>query len=123
MYLNDLPDHMSPAVQARYKLERIIVQSLVNELIDDHDCLLILDDGEGSVGVATDDGPFLLSYMMETDVDRIEAYPHGGSVLLVYGNGCDVIADYSMNLEPMIAKTLALAAAFERAVEAHSKAG
>ncbi len=120
MYVNELPDHMSPAVQARYKLERTIVQSLVTELID-HGFWLCLDDGDGS-SIATNDGPVLLDSMMETDIDRIEAYPNGGSVLLVYGNdGWDVIADYSPNLEPLIAKTLDLSAAFERAVEHHAQ--
>jgi hypothetical protein len=67
---------------------------------------LAIDDGEEIVTPITQDTKTLYDAMNSTEMDRVHAYvggQHKGSALLVWGNGEDVLSDYSTSLEDALA--------------------
>jgi hypothetical protein len=96
-------------VQARINIEKRIVRSLVNELID-AGFVLSLDNGEDEVNDVADASQFL-KHTAQTDEERI--YARKGDVQtwahLVYGNdGYDVISDSGITLDSLTPNTQAL---------------
>lgn len=96
-------------IQARINVEKRIVRSLVNELIDGG-FVLSLDNGEAEVNDIADAVQFL-KHTAKTDEERI--YARKGDVqtwaYLSYGNdGWDVIFDKGTMLDSFIPVTTAL---------------
>jgi hypothetical protein len=92
--------------------ERQIVVSLVNELLG-HGCRLSVHTGGEWMVKRSRDAQSVLEALASTDRDLLLARGANGerigAVLLIYGNGPDVIHDYDMDIEPFIVKTQALA--------------
>ena len=108
---------MGITVKQRQAIEKRIVASAIADLLEAN-FELTVDDGEDGVLVRSTDPEAIAAAMMLTDEDRLFAYHHAmpdggkaeGWVYFVYGNdGPDVINDYTTNLEPYLAETLALA--------------
>lgn len=101
------------ACNARQLIERRIVRHLVDEILG-HDLWIGVYDGETKYPI-TRDRDELLDALMNTDEDYVRLFTQGtedsqlGWVRLVYGNdGYDVICDYVVGIEHLIAKTNAL---------------
>lgn len=81
--------------------EAAIVQSLVVQALA-AGYLLTVFDGEEFTVRKSDDQTTILAALYTTEADLLIAYRDGkraGSVWLVWGNGQDVISDYSYNQE------------------------
>jgi hypothetical protein len=100
----------------RMKLERRIATQCIAELLEAGYALGV-NDGEDTTIENSTDPTALLAAMFTTDEDYLLAFKDGervGWVRFVYGNsGWDAICDYTMNLEPALAKTEALSAQLE----------
>lgn len=113
----------SPNVKKRQAIEKRIVLSLIDELLAARSVgaqqlfMLSVDDGGDDETPATRDREAIVKAIMETDEDYLHVWFNGrrfGWVRLVYGNdGWDVICDYTVNLEPVMAQTIALAKQLE----------
>jgi len=111
MYPRSLSAIADQSVRKRIKTERKIVTALIDHaLAEGYD--LAVFDGE-TRHPATRDRRSIINAAMETDEDRLLLHKNGdliGVVCLVYGNdGHDVIADYSVELEPFMAPINAIA--------------
>jgi len=94
------------AARARITIERKIVTRLIDDLLA-AGCELSVFDGEEQHPWTTD-RTAVIRDIMNTDEDglMVRRASDGlkGSVYLVYGNdGWDVIADHTVNLEPLLA--------------------
>ncbi|UVK59883.1 hypothetical protein SEA_ALEEMILY_143 [Gordonia phage Aleemily] len=115
------------ACNARQLIERRIVRHLVDEILG-HDLWIGVHDGEEQHPI-TRDREAILDALINTDEDYVRLFGQGqhagpplGWVRLVYGNdGYDVICDYVVGIEHLIAKTNALAD--EIMDEEHAKSG
>lgn len=98
-------------VEKRIELERSIIRTLCEDLLAGG-CKVSVNDGEEiTVEDATEIAP-IMDAIMTTDVDFLEVTKPDGkraSVMLVYGNGCDVISDYNVSLEPFMARANSVA--------------
>jgi hypothetical protein len=95
-------------------LERLVIKEAIADLLA-HGFLVTVFDGEQNTDCIKSNDPlaiFLATH--STDEDFLLAYkPDGtqahGWIRLIYGNsGFDVINDYTTNLEPILARTMAL---------------
>jgi hypothetical protein len=93
-------------------LEEQIAKAAIEELLSAGYALGV-NDGEETTITNSTDKDAVLKAMFTTDEDLLLAYKDGkqvGWVRFVYGNsGYDVINDHTMNLEPALVKTTALA--------------
>lgn len=101
--------HIDIAVHARINVEKRIVRSLVNELIDGG-FILSLDNGDEEI-IDCGDAVKFLKHTAKTDEEKI--YARKGDVRtwahLVYGNdGWDVVSDSGISLESFTPVTTAL---------------
>lgn len=87
--------------------EKLIVGKLVTDLLAAGHMLTVYDGGEDVV-VLSNDADAIFKALSSTDRDVIRVTPRGW-VLLVWGNDVDVISDYTMSLEPLLAGANALA--------------
>jgi hypothetical protein len=103
---------VAPSVTARQKIERAIVSRAVSALLDAGYWLAVCQGDEDELP-RTRNKRKVMRDLGECDLDRLMVYrdtARVGWVHLVYGNdGNDVIADYSINLEPQLAAVLAYA--------------
>jgi hypothetical protein len=108
---------MSITVNQRQAIEKRIVASAIADLLE-AGFVITVNDGEEDVLLLSDDEEKIAAAMMSTDEDLLIAqHPSDkpedkprGWVRFIYGNdGPDVINDYTTNLEPYLAETLALA--------------
>lgn len=99
-----LQHHDKGAVMRRARVELRIVRRLLSDLRNAQ-YLLSIDDGEELHWVTNEDNA--LKYLFNLDEARINAKRDGEKesfVYLVFGNdGYDVICDYGMSLEPVMA--------------------
>lgn len=90
-------------------VERRIVTKLVVELIVDRECALSVFDGEGYAIERSQDVADVLTAVAGADADRLIVWRHGerlGFIDLIYGNGRDVIADYSVAVGELVQPVL-----------------
>ena len=116
MYPKDLSAVEHLPTRARIAIERRIVLRLIDDALA-AGCELSVDDGGDAPHPWTRDRSEVIDTIMETDEDVLRYRLNGerlGAVMLVYGNdGWDVIADYSVRLEPYLAGANALAESLE----------
>lgn len=110
------PREVSPEVFRRQRTEYRIIRAFVRAALKAGHAVGVHNGEEGF-------GPFtgerqVLKQIMSVDDEHLTVYKDGkrvGWVYLVYGNdGCDVISDYTVNLEPMMAEADAAADREER---------
>lgn len=118
MYPEKLTPETIPdaGVRARLEIERKIVLRLIDDLLA-AGCELSVYDGEEQYPWTTDRAA-VIDAIMNTDEDVLRVRRLSdrliGWVHLVYGNdGWDVICDYSMTLDPLLAGVNAYAETLE----------
>lgn len=106
-------------VKARIAIERQIVRRIATDAIAAGH-LVAVHDGEDWAQRRTQDVGAIMAAVMFTDEERLYIYRNAaaeramGQVFLVYGNdGWDVIADYSISLESLLAGANELAERLE----------
>ena len=109
-------------VMARIRCERAVVREIARSATA-AGYKIAIDNGEYDFACSmTKKLKTVMSAIMQTDSDNLYFYgPHSeanegadGWVRCVYGNdGWDVISDYTVNLEPVIAGAIALALKYE----------
>ena len=110
MYKTD--QHMSIALRARIATERRIVKRVVRDALAGGFALIVNDGAEEFP--PSQNAKELFDRLMNTDEDYLiftnpETGTRFGWVRFIYGNdGWDVINDYTVNLEKVLAKTLEL---------------
>jgi len=104
------------SVKMRQKVEREIITRLVGDALK-AGYTLGVNDGEETTLRQCSDAAVVLNAMFTTDEDLLLVYLNGeqfGWVKLVYGNdGWDVISDYTINLEHIMAGANAVAKEYE----------
>lgn len=109
---------MHIGVKARQKIEKQIAASAIADLIEAGYEVTVNDGEEDTVERSTEPGK-IAEAMMTTDEDYLIVYLPGvparaGWVRFIYGNdGPDVINDYTLSLEKVLAKTFELAEQLE----------
>lgn len=91
--------------------EKAIVKAAIKDMLD-AGCKLSVDDGDDDYFITNStDAEAVLAEMFSMDTDKLYVTkPDGsnGTLLFVYGNdGYDVLADYSIALEPFMTLTKA----------------
>lgn len=86
------------------EIERRICNRVIQDLLGQGYSLGV-NDGEETVVTHCTDQTKIAEAMFSTDEDYLLVYQpgkdrHFGWVRLIYGNGCDVVSDYTINLEP-----------------------
>lgn len=80
------------------QIEKRVCDRLVRDILA-AGCVISVHDGGCFVVKRSDHRDHIVDAMRSTDEDTLVIYNAAGerlgSVLLVYGNGCDVISDYS----------------------------
>lgn len=93
------------ALQKRQRIERKIIRSLINDGLDSGYTISVSNGEEPATEPMNSVGRIMKS-MFATDEERLIFYMDGmraGWVCLVYGNdGDDVVADYSVSMEPLV---------------------
>jgi hypothetical protein len=114
MYPKDLNDITDPETRRRIAVERKIVTALIDRaLAEGYE--LSVDDGDNQHPWTTDRAE-VIDNIMEADEDQLYLRKDGHTawVILVYGNsGWDVICDYNVSLEALLAPINALAKSLE----------
>jgi len=85
--------------------ESLIVNTLLARLLNACKATISVSDGEETTLVRSDDREAIIEAMFSTDSDVLIIHREGkrdGSILLIYGNGWDLISDYSVSLEEVI---------------------
>lgn len=103
-----------PFSSHRNEVERQIIVCLVEELLS-HGYSLGVNDGEENTLEPCTDPARIFATMSTTDEDYLltRREGHKGWIRLVYGNGCDVISDYTTNIpDEHMAKATELAERF-----------
>lgn len=91
--------------QAEIKIEKDICAKLLTELLDAGYSLGVYD-GEATVIKNSRNMTDLMDAVFSTDEDILLVYRDDkkvGWVHLIWGNGTDIISDYSKNVDPQIA--------------------
>lgn len=110
-------------IRQRIIMERAVVRRMAGDLIE-AGYELRVNDGEGWASAWTQDLATVMAVIMATDEEAISVRPAGGgarpglrgTIYLVYGNsGWEVIADNSVNLEPLLAGVTAYCDELENA--------
>ena len=116
MYPKDLNDIKDDGTRARIVIERKIVTALVDHaLAEGYE--MSVDDGDNQ-HPWTRDRAEVIDAIMEADEDRLYLRKDGRTawVFFVYGNdGWDVICDYNVSLEALLAPINKLALSLEDA--------
>ena len=93
-------------------VERLIAKRLIADAIAAGYHLDVYD-GEERITIRGDDPKVILAAMFSTDEDYVLFVQSNGKesglVRLIYGNGVDVISDYTTNLEAVVSGANALA--------------
>lgn len=101
----------------RQKIERRVIRAFVKSALADG-CEISVYDGEDFCLKRSSSEKDIMAAIMSTDEDSFVLRKNGeriGSVQLVYGNdGYDVIADYSVSLEYLMADANSVADKAER---------
>jgi len=90
------------------ELEKRIIVRLVNDLINAGKVLNVDNGGDSmELPAFSSCADTVLNAMAETDVEHLIVSTRAcpgirSSILLVYGNGIDLISDYGMSLHPII---------------------
>ena len=106
--------------QNRQAIERRIVDKAVNSLLDAGYAVSVFD-GEETTLSGSVDAKAITAAMYTTDADRlhvsrqVDGQEVKGWVLFVYGNGVDVIADHTVNIEEELKPAAELADALDNA--------
>lgn len=90
------------------KQEEKIIDSLITELLS-HNVQISVFDGEEYPIMKSTNKADIIAAMRATDEETLDIHFSNGAfagVWLIYGNGPEIISDYSDKLEPFIAKTL-----------------
>ena len=85
-------------------IEKRIVNVVIDELLA-KDYSISVNDGEETTLRNSQDKEQILSFMFTTDEDRLLTYSpddERGWVLFLYGNGIDVMSDYTVNLNDVV---------------------
>ena len=92
-------------------VERVIINRLIGDMLS-AGALLGVNDGEETTLERSADPVAIKAAMYTTDEDYLLVWASGhttgrctGWVRLIYGNGEDVISDYSLNIENLVAPT------------------
>ena len=112
MYLNPANDE----VKKRQTIEVAIVKRVVKDALAAGYSLSVDDGGDEYAIKDSTDEKAVLDALINTDEDRLilKRADHRGVVLFVYGNdGWDVINDYSVRLEDVLAGANQLAEKYE----------
>lgn len=91
--------------------EKLIVGKLVTDLLA-AGCMLTVNDGEEDVVVHSNDAAVIFAALSSTDEDWLVVTMPGQKpawVRLIWGNDVDVISDYVIRLETLLAGANALA--------------
>lgn len=91
-------------------LERRIVRAAIHEFIG-AGFRLDVNDGEETTLRDSTNGQTILAAMFSTDEDYLivrKDGKHVGWVRFIYGNGCDVISDYTMSVESFLTEANAI---------------
>jgi hypothetical protein len=95
-------------------IEERIARACIAELLE-HGFSIDVNDGEETTLTACTDPAAILAAMFSTDEDYLHARRNTGPdrflhgwVRFIYGNDCDVISDYTTNLDPYLKKTTTL---------------
>ena len=101
----DLKQFIAGQIAAR-PIEARIVRKLYSELAANSERIVKVWDGEEYVNVSSEQDVLNEAF----NLDELRVYTMGGDyVLLIMGEGADVIADYTVYLESSMQETLALA--------------
>jgi hypothetical protein len=106
---------MSYLLRARIALERKIAKTIVEDALRAGYALNVQNGGEtDELPNPSTDSQLILKTMFQTDDEYLMVYDltngkHVGWVRFVYGNsGWDVVNDYTVNLEPILARANAI---------------
>lgn len=113
MYINP---NVTPAVRRRQRIERAIVRRVVKDALAAGYALDVDDGGEELAATGVTTVQAAMDALMNTDQDDLYLTRDGKRswVRFVYGNdGWDVISDYSVNIEAVLAGAEALAGKLE----------
>lgn len=114
----------------RIAFETRVAKMIVNEALRQGYALSLYNGGDGAEIEKSTDGPALIKELCASDEDMLWFYKkwgndivYVGSVTLIYGNGYDVISDYSWTValagsDVMVKKILA---PIERYVESKAR--
>ncbi|WP_213287543.1 hypothetical protein [Bradyrhizobium sp. sGM-13] len=108
-----------PPIPNASEVERAIVGRLVTDLLA-AGYRITVNDGEEDVVKTSNDPNTIFKALASTDSDTLEVFNPAAEkrhsfVVLVWGNETDVISDYGVSLEPVIAAANALANELEAA--------
>jgi hypothetical protein len=99
-------------------VEKLIAKKCVGELLKAGFSISV-QDGEEIVLRSSTDKKAIMAALATTDEDRLFTHApadfegqRNSFVYLVWGNGCDLIADYGVSLEEVLSKTNAFADKF-----------
>lgn len=105
------------ALKKRIAMERTIVRRVIRDALNAGYALGVHNGGDSMEIENEKKFGRVVGEMFATDVERLYFYKEGkaiGWVLFVYGNdGWDVICDYTVNLEDVLAGASAVADKFE----------
>lgn len=97
------------------KVERLLIEQLIDAILAaDPGNVITVNDGEEDVLIDSRDKKAILEAMFSTDEDYLyignsaKLVPNNPWLLLIHGNGSDVISDYSQSLHPIIEPILNL---------------
>jgi hypothetical protein len=97
---------LHPEVKKRIAIEKAVVRAFVKSALNEGCEISVYDGMDYPLKRSTDEAA-IMKAIMSTDEDHLFVWKGGvkiGFVSLVYGNdGWDVICDYSVNLEPLMA--------------------
>lgn len=92
-------------------IERLIVKQVVADLLKAGYTISVQDGEEITLKQSTD-RKAIMAALATTGEDRLFVYKpncKASFVYLIWGNGCDLIADYGVSLESVLTKANALA--------------
>ena len=109
---------MKQTIEQRQAIERQIVECFIDEMLAQGHRVAIDNGGDDIEFPPTNDASKVKAEIMATDDERIYVYRNAdkpiGHAYFVYGNsGWDVLCDYTVNLENLMPKTLALGESLE----------
>lgn len=104
---------IDPAIKERIVMERAVIRRAITDILAAGHAITVFDGEDAPLKRSTDVGAVMgeicacdeewLRVLAPTG-DTAKPWKHLGTIFLVYGNeGWDVLADYSVNLEPLLA--------------------
>lgn len=99
-------------MQTPKDIERLLMEQVVDDLLA-AGYLVSVNDGEETTVTESTDRAEILDAMRSTDEDyllaRLPGVKRNSWVRLIYGNGADLISDFNVSLEGVLANANALA--------------